>query len=178
MCIRDSTHSYPHCWRTDKPVLYYPLDSWFIRTTALRERMIELNKTIRWKPESTGTGRFGKWLEGLVDWNLSRSRFWGTPLPVWATEDYSEVKCIGSVEELMAEIERSIAAGVMQENPYRNFRVGDMSKENYSTENIDLHLSLIHISSCCPASTTPRRAKYSSTAFRCATTRRRACAPI
>ena len=137
--IEKHTHSYPHCWRTDKPVLYYPLDSWFIRTTALRERMIELNKTIRWKPESTGTGRFGKWLEGLVDWNLSRSRFWGTPLPVWATEDYSEVKCIGSVEELMAEIERSIAAGVMQENPYRNFRVGDMSKENYSTENIDLH---------------------------------------
>ena len=137
--IEKHVHSYPHCWRTDKPVLYYPLDSWFIRTTALRERMIELNKTIRWKPESTGTGRFGKWLEGLVDWNLSRSRFWGTPLPVWATEDYSEVKCIGSVEELMAEIERSIAAGVMQENPYRNFRVGDMSKENYSTENIDLH---------------------------------------
>ena len=137
--IEKHVHNYPHCWRTDKPVLYYPLDSWFIRTTALRERMIELNKTIRWKPESTGTGRFGKWLEGLVDWNLSRSRFWGTPLPVWATEDYSEVKCIGSVEELMAEIERSIAAGVMQENPYRNFRVGDMSKENYSTENIDLH---------------------------------------
>ena len=137
--IEKHVHSYPHCWRTDKPVLYYPLDSWFIRTTALRERMIELNKTIRWKPESTGTGRFGKWLEGLVDWNLSRSRFWGTPLPVWATEDYSEVKCIGSVEELMGEIEKSIAAGVMKENPYRNFKVGDMSKENYSTENIDLH---------------------------------------
>ena len=137
--IEKHTHSYPHCWRTDKPVLYYPLDSWFIRTTALRERMIELNKTIRWKPESTGTGRFGKWLEGLVDWNLSRSRFWGTPLPVWATEDYSEVKCIGSVEELMAEIEKSIAAGVMKENPYKNFKVGDMSKENYSTANIDLH---------------------------------------
>ena len=137
--IEKHTHSYPHCWRTDKPVLYYPLDSWFVRTTALRDKMIELNKTIRWKPESTGTGRFGKWLEGLVDWNLSRSRFWGTPLPVWATEDYSEVKCIGSVEELMGEIERSIAAGVMQENPYKNFRVGDMSKENYSTANIDLH---------------------------------------
>ena len=118
-------------------MLYYPLDSWFIRTTALRERMIELNRTIRWMPESTGTGRFGKWLEGLVDWNLSRSRFWGTPLPVWATEDYSEVKCIGSVEELTAEIERAVAAGVMKENPYKEFRVGDMSKENYAK--IDLH---------------------------------------
>ncbi len=137
--IEKHTHSYPHCWRTDKPVLYYPLDSWFIRTTALRDRMIELNKTIRWKPESTGTGRFGKWLEGLVDWNLSRSRFWGTPLPVWATEDHAELKCIGSVEELMGEIEKSIAAGFMQENPYKNFKVGDMSKENYSTANIDLH---------------------------------------
>ena len=137
--IEKHTHSYPHCWRTDKPVLYYPLDSWFIRTTALRDRMIELNKTIRWRPESTGTGRFGKWLEGLVDWNLSRSRFWGTPLPVWATEDHAELKCIGSAEELMAEIEKSIAAGFMQENPYKNFKVGDMSKENYSTANIDLH---------------------------------------
>ena len=137
--IEKHVHNYPHCWRTDKPVLYYPLDSWFIRTTALKERMMELNRTIRWKPESTGTGRFGKWLENLNDWNLSRSRFWGTPLPIWATEDRSELKCIGSVEELMAEIEKSIAAGVMKENPYKTFRVGDMSKENYSTEHIDLH---------------------------------------
>ena len=137
--IEKHTHSYPHCWRTDKPVLYYPLDSWFIRTTALRDRMIELNKTIRWQPESTGSGRFGKWLEGLVDWNLSRSRFWGTPLPIWATEDHSELKCIGSIEELFAEIEKAVAAGVMKENPYKGFRVGDMSKENYSTANIDLH---------------------------------------
>ncbi len=137
--IEKHTHSYPHCWRTDKPVLYYPLDSWFVRTTALRERMIELNNTISWRPESTGSGRFGKWLEGLVDWNLSRSRFWGTPLPIWATEDYSELKCIGSVEELMTEIERSIKAGFMTENPYKKFKVGDMSKANYSVENIDLH---------------------------------------
>ncbi|MBO7301044.1 MAG: isoleucine--tRNA ligase [Tidjanibacter sp.] len=135
--IEKHTHNYPHCWRTDKPVLYYPLDSWFIRTTAVKERLIELNKTIYWKPESTGTGRFGKWLEGLVDWNLSRSRFWGTPLPVWATEDYSEMKCIGSVEELKAEIEKSVAAGLMTENPYKEFVVGDYSKENYNK--IDLH---------------------------------------
>ena len=114
------THSYPHCWRTDKPVLYYPLDSWFIRTTALRDRMIELNKTINWKPEATGTGRFGNWLENIVDWNLSRSRYWGTPLPIWRTEDGKEEICIGSVEELRAEIEKSIAAGFMTENPYKS----------------------------------------------------------
>ena len=137
--IEKHTHNYPHCWRTDKPVLYYPLDSWFIRTTALKERMMELNETILWKPESTGTGRFGKWLENLNDWNLSRSRFWGTPLPIWATEDRTEMKCIGSVEELMAEIEKSITAGNMTENPFKNFKVGDMSRENYSTDNIDLH---------------------------------------
>ncbi|MBR2975865.1 MAG: isoleucine--tRNA ligase, partial [Alistipes sp.] len=137
--IEKHTHNYPHCWRTDKPVLYYPLDSLFIRNMALRERMMELNKTIYWKPESTGTGRFGKWLENINDWNLSRSRFWGTPLPIWATEDRSELKCIGSIEELVAEIEKSVAAGIMTENPYKNFKVGDMSKENYSTEVIDLH---------------------------------------
>lgn len=130
-------HSYPHCWRTDKPVLYYPLDSWFIRTTALRERMIELNNTINWKPASTGSGRFGKWLENLVDWNLSRSRYWGTPLPIWRTEDGSQELCIGSVEQLFSEIEKSVKAGLMKKNPFEGFIPGDYSKENY--EKIDLH---------------------------------------
>ena len=137
--IEKHVHSYPHCWRTDKPVLYYPLDSWFIKTTAVQEQMVALNKTITWKPESTGSGRFGKWLENIQDWNLSRSRYWGTPLPVWRTEDGRQTRCIGSVEELYNELDKAVAAGVMPSNPLRDkgFVPGDYSKENY--DRIDLH---------------------------------------
>ena len=135
--IEKHIHNYPHCWRTDKPVLYYPLDSWFIKTTACRERMMELNDTINWKPQSTGTGRFGKWLENLQDWNLSRSRYWGTPLPIWRTEDGTEEICIGSVEELYNEIEKSVKAGFMESNPYKGFVPGKYDKDNY--DKIDLH---------------------------------------
>ena len=136
--IEKHVHNYPHCWRTDKPVLYYPLDSWFVKASQMKERMSELNKTITWKPESTGTGRFGKWLENLNDWNLSRSRYWGTPLPIWTSED-GEAKCIGSIAELYDEIEKAVAAGIMQSNPYKDkgFVPGDYSKANY--DKIDLH---------------------------------------
>ena len=135
--VEKHVHTYPHCWRTDKPILYYPLDSWFIKTTAVKDKMIALNNTINWKPQSTGTGRFGNWLENLVDWNLSRSRFWGTPLPIWRTEDGAEIKCIGSTEELMKEIDAAVAAGFMDKNIYTGFEVGNNSKDNY--EKIDLH---------------------------------------
>lgn len=135
--IEKYVHSYPHCWRTDKPILYYPLDSWFIRTTAMKDKMIKLNKTINWNPETTGSGRFGSWLENLVDWNLSRSRFWGTPLPIWTSEDKKERICIGSVIELKAEIQKSVNAGFMKENPFKDFIEDDNSTENYSF--FDLH---------------------------------------
>jgi len=135
--VEKHVHSYPHCWRTDKPVLYYPLDSWFIKTTAVKDKMIALNNTINWKPASTGTGRFGNWLENLVDWNLSRSRFWGTPLPIWRTEDGSETKCIGSTADLMNEMNAAVSAGFMDKNIFEGFVVGNNSKENY--EKIDLH---------------------------------------
>lgn len=134
-------HNYPHCWRTDKPILYYPLDSWFIRASSAKERMYELNKTINWKPKSTGEGRFGGWLENLQDWNLSRSRFWGIPLPIWRTEDGSEELCIDSVEHLCNEIEKSVAAGLMDQNPFADFKAGDYSKENYNK--IDLHKHVV-----------------------------------
>ncbi|HIL66389.1 MAG TPA: isoleucine--tRNA ligase [Flavobacteriales bacterium] len=130
-------HSYPHCWRTDKPILYYPMDSWFVKTTDYKTRMMELNNTINWKPKSTGEGRFGNWLENLVDWNLSRSRFWGIPIPIWRTEDGESEICISSIEELKPEIEKSIAAGIMKTNPLAEFKVGDFSEENYNT--FDLH---------------------------------------
>lgn len=135
--IEKHVHNYPHCWRTDKPVLYYPLDSWFVRTTAMKERMMELNDTINWKPASTGTGRFGKWLENLQDWNLSRARFWGTPLPIWMTEDGKEMLCIGSVAELKAEIKKSVEAGYLDDNALESFTEGDWSEENY--QRFDLH---------------------------------------
>ena len=134
-------HSYPHCWRTDKPILYYPLDSWFIKATAAKDRMMELNKTINWKPESTGTGRFGKWLENLNDWNLSRSRYWGIPIPIWSTKDGDERIIISSAEELKAECEKAVKAGVMSSNPLADFVVGDMSDENYAK--IDLHKNYV-----------------------------------
>lgn len=139
--VEKYSHSYPHCWRTDKPVLYYPLDSWFIKATALKERMVELNQTINWKPQSTGTGRFGNWLENLNDWNLSRSRFWGIPIPVWSTEDGSFRRCISSVDELKTACEDSRKAGFIRENPLESFEPGNMSEENYRT--FDLHKNVV-----------------------------------
>ncbi len=141
--VEKYVHNYPHCWRTDKPVLYYPLDSWFIKVTDVKERMIALNNTINWKPESTGSGRFGKWLENANDWNLSRSRYWGIPIPIWTSEDKSESICISSVEQLKAECEKAVAAGLMTENPFAAFEVGNMSKENYAQ--IDLHKNYVDL---------------------------------
>ncbi len=150
--IEKHVHNYPHCWRTDKPVLYYPLDSWFVRSTKAREEMIRLNDTINWQPESTGTGRFGKWLENLNDWNLSRSRYWGTPLPIWRTEDGKEELCIGSIKELFEEIDKAIKAGFMTENPWPKHIVGDYSKENYDPAVIDLHRPYVdNIILCSPS---------------------------
>ena len=139
--VEKYVHSYPHCWRTDKPVLYYPLDSWFVRVTDFKERMFELNETINWKPKATGEGRFGNWLKNANDWNLSRSRYWGIPLPIWRTADKQEEICIGSVEELKAEIQKAIAAGVMTTDPYKDFVVGDNSESNY--DKVDLHKNIV-----------------------------------
>ena len=139
--VEKYVHSYPHCWRTDTPVLYYPLDSWFVKMTAVRDRLVALNQEINWKPKATGEGRFANWLENINDWNLSRSRYWGIPLPIWRTEDTKEEKIIGSVEELVTEINKSVAAGFMQENPFKNFKVGDMSEANYDL--IDLHKNIV-----------------------------------
>ena len=139
--VEKYVHSYPHCWRTDKPVLYYPLDSWFVKMTAVKNRLVELNETVNWKPKSTGEGRFANWLENVNDWNLSRSRYWGIPLPIWRTDDLKEEKIIGSVEELYNEIEKSVSAGLMHENPFKGFEIGNMSKENYSL--VDLHKNVV-----------------------------------
>ena len=134
-------HSYPHCWRTDKPILYYPLDSWFIKVTDHKEKMVELNNTINWKPQSTGTGRFGKWLENANDWNLSRSRYWGIPIPIWRTEDGLEQKCISSIEDLKNECYLAVEAGLMSDNPLTDFVPGDMSNDNY--DKVDIHKHIV-----------------------------------
>ena len=139
--VEKYVHSYPNCWRTDKPILYYPLDSWFIKVTDVKEKMFDLNETINWKPKSTGEGRFGNWLKNANDWNLSRSRFWGIPLPIWRTEDGTEQLCIGSVAELKEEIKKSVEAGVLSEDIFADFEVGNMSEENY--DKIDLHKNVV-----------------------------------